>query len=337
METKLLKPSEEALELASELIKNGEVVGVPTETVYGLAGDSANGEAIKKIFQAKGRPMDNPLICHIASFDMLSAVAKDLSSDAIKLAHAFWPGPLTIVVKRGDGVCLESTAGLDSVGIRMPSNEVARKIIEKAGRPFSAPSANISGKPSPTNARDVFVDMKGKIPLIIDGGECDAGVESSVVSMLGDVPILLRPGVVTKEQIEGVLGKKIDVAKGVLEQVGKEEKVLSPGMKYRHYAPNAKVVIVKSDFDKFKKYVEKNAGDGVWALLFDGEKVDLPSLFYGKFDDDKAQAHNLFAKLREFDDLNAKIVYARCPSQTGVGLAVYNRLVRSAGFCVVEL
>lgn len=337
MKTKLIKPSEKAIDLASELLKNGEVVGVPTETVYGLAGDSSNPSAIKKIFEAKGRPMDNPLICHISNFDMLGKVSKDLSNDAIKLAHTFWPGPLTIVVKRGDGVCLESTAGLDSVGIRMPSNEIARKIIERAGRPFSAPSANISGKPSPTNAQDVFVDMQGKIPLIIDGGECDAGVESTVVSMLGETPVLLRPGVVTKEQIENVLNKKIDVARGVLEQVSKEEKVLSPGMKYRHYAPNAKVIIIKSSFEKFKEYVEKNKADGVWALLFDGEKVDVPCLYYGNMEDDKAQAHNLFTKLREFDKLNAKTVYARCPKQTGVGLAVYNRLVRSAGFCVVEL
>ncbi len=337
METKLLKASEKSIELASELIKKGEVVGVPTETVYGLAGDSANPEAIKKIFEAKGRPMDNPLICHISNFDMLGKVARDVSEDAKKLAKSFWPGPLTIVVKRGEGVCLESTAGLDSVGIRMPKNEIARKIIERSGKPFSAPSANISGKPSPTNAQDVFADMQCKIPLIVDGGECEAGVESTVISMLGDTPVLLRPGVVTKEQIEEVLGKKIEVAKGVLEQVEKDEKVLSPGMKYRHYAPNAKVVIIKSNFEKFKNFVEKNKADGVWALLFDGEKVSVPSLYYGNMEDDKAQAHNLFTKLREFDTLKAKVVYARCPSMTGVGLAVYNRLVRSAGFCVVEL
>lgn len=337
METKLVKPTDDMILLASELLKKGEVVGVPTETVYGLAGDSSNASAIKKIFIAKGRPMDNPLICHISNFKMLDKVAKDLSSDAMKLARTFWPGPLTIVVKRGDCVCLESTAGLDSVGIRMPSNEVARKIIEKAGIPFSAPSANLSGKPSPTTAKDVFCDMQGKIPLIIDGGECDAGVESTVVSVLGKTPVLLRPGVVTKEQIESVLGKKIEVAKGVLEQVAKDEKVLSPGMKYHHYAPNASVIIIKSDFEKFKEYVEKNKTDGAYALLFDGEKVDLPSLYYGGVDDDKAQAHNLFSKLREFDKLGAKTVFARCPKQTGVGLAVYNRLIRSAGFHVIEL
>lgn len=337
METKLVKPTDDMILLASDLLKKGEVVGVPTETVYGLAGDSSNASAIKKIFIAKGRPMDNPLICHISNFKMLDKVAKDLSSDAMKLARTFWPGPLTIVVKRGDGVCLESTAGLDSVGIRMPSNEVAREIIEKAGIPFSAPSANLSGKPSPTTAKDVFCDMQGKIPLIIDGGECDAGVESTVVSVLGETPVLLRPGVVTKEQIESVLGKKIDVAKGVLEKVAKDEKVLSPGMKYRHYAPNASVIIIKSDFEKFKEYVEKNKADGTYALLFDGEKVNLPSLYYGGADDDKAQAHNLFSKLREFDELGAKTVFARCPKQTGVGLAVYNRLIRSAGFHVIEL
>lgn len=339
METQLLKPTKESIDLACKLLKQGEVVGVPTETVYGLAGDSTNKDAINKIFIAKGRPSDNPLICHISNIKMLYKVAKEVPEDAIKLANAFWPGPLTIVMKKSDKICKESTANLDSVGIRMPSNEIARQIIEQSNTPFSAPSANISGKPSPTNAKDVYEDMKGKIPLIIDGGECSEGVESTVVSVLSPTPMLLRPGVVTVEQMEKVLNKKIDIARGVLEQVEAKEKVMSPGMKYRHYAPNAQVIIIKSNFEKFNSYVKNHYKEGVYAMCFDEDmkNIDFPAIAYGQEKDAKSQAHNLFKVLRQLDELNAKIVYARCPKTSGVGLAVYNRLIRSAGFKVIEL
>ena len=339
METKLLKPNKESIELACKLLQDGEVVGVPTETVYGLAGDSRNGEAIKKIFKAKGRPADNPLIVHISNLDMLKGVVRYVSDDAKKLMDAFWPGPLTIIMPKGNEICNETCAGLDSVGVRMPSNPIAYEIIEKSKVPFSAPSANISGKPSPTNATDVFVDMNGRIPLIIDGGECDAGVESTVISTLTDKPIILRPGVITKEMIEKVLGKKVEIAKAVTEGVKKDEKVLSPGMKYKHYAPNADVIILKGSLEKYSKYVNEHKADGTFALCFDDEQqyLDVPAISYGHITSPKEQAHELFTALRELDKQNAKIVYARCPEMTGVSLAVYNRLIRSAGFKIIDL
>lgn len=339
METKLLTPNKESIELACKLLQAGEVVGVPTETVYGLAGDSRNGEAIKKIFKAKGRPADNPLIVHISNLDMLKGVVRYVSDDAKKLMDAFWPGPLTIIMPKGNEICNETCAGLDSVGVRMPSNPIAHEIIEKSKVPFSAPSANISGKPSPTNATDVFVDMNGRIPLIIDGGECDAGVESTVISTLTDTPIILRPGVITKEMIEKVLGKKVEIAKAVTEGIKKDEKVLSPGMKYKHYAPNANVIILKGSLEKYSKYVNEHKEDGTFALCFDDEQqyLDVPAISYGHITSPKEQAHELFTALRELDKQNAKIVYARCPEMTGVSLAVYNRLIRSAGFKIIDL
>lgn len=339
METKLLKPNKESIELACKLLQDGEVVGVPTETVYGLAGDSRNGEAIKKIFKAKGRPADNPLIVHISNLDMLKGVVRYVSDDAKKLMDDFWPGPLTIIMPKANEICNETCAGLDSVGVRMPSNPIAHEIIEKSKVPFSAPSANISGKPSPTNATDVFVDMNGRIPLIIDGGECDAGVESTVISTLTDTPIILRPGVITKEMIEKVLGKKVEIAKAVTEGIKKDEKVLSPGMKYKHYAPNANVIILKGSLEKYSKYVNEHKEDGTFALCFDDEQqyLDVPAISYGHITSPKEQAHELFTALRELDKQNAKIVYARCPEMTGVSLAVYNRLIRSAGFKIIDL
>lgn len=338
METKLLKPNEESINLACSLLKAGEVVAVPTETVYGLAGDAMNGNAIKKIFEAKGRPADNPLIVHISNLDMLDGIVREFNADAQKLATAFWPGPLTIIMPKGEKVCKETTAGLDSVGVRMPSNKIAREIISRSGVPFSAPSANISGKPSPTSAQDVFYDMNGKIPLIIDGGESDAGVESTVISVLDETPIILRPGIITKENIEKVLNKKIKLAKEVTEGVKKDSIVLSPGMKYKHYAPNAKVTLIKSSLDTFIEFVNKNKFEGTYVMCFDGEEKFMPvqAFSYGKNNDPKSQAHNLFAVLRKFDHKHAKQVFVRCPETTGISLAVYNRLIRSAGFNIIE-
>lgn len=339
METKFVKPTAENIELASKLIKSGEVVAVPTETVYGLAGDSTNPEAIKKIFEAKGRPSDNPLISHISNYKMFEKIAKTIPEDAKKLADAFWPGPLTIVVEKSDYVCKESTGGLDSVGVRMPNNKIALEIIEKSGVPFSAPSANISGKPSPTTAEDVFADMNGRIPLVIDGGETDAGVESTVVSVLGETPIILRPGVVTKEMMESVLEKPVLLAKGVTEGVDDNKPVLSPGMKYKHYSPNAEVVILNGTLKQFVAYVDSHKTKDTFVLCFDGEKsnFDVPCIEYGSENNANEQAHKLFSALRELDKQNAKLVFARCPKTTGVSLAVYNRLIRSAGFKVINL
>ena len=339
METQILKPNNKSIELACSLLKSGEVVGVPTETVYGLAGDANNPEAIKKIFEAKGRPADNPLIVHISNLNQLNGLVREFSNDAKTLANHFWPGPLTIIMPKGKNVCDATCAGLDSVGIRMPANEIARQIIEMSNTPFAAPSANISGKPSPTNAVDVFEDMNGKIPLVIDGGECIAGVESTVVSVLNDTPIILRPGVITKQQMESVLNKPVLIAKEVTAGVTNDSAVLSPGMKYKHYSPNAEIVILRGNLNQFADFVNKNAEENTYAMCFDGEEqfLTVPAISYGKADAPQTQAHKLFAVLRELDKKNAKKVYARCPEMDGVSLAVYNRLIRSAGFKIIDL
>lgn len=339
MKTKLLKPNRKSITHACELLKNGDIVAVPTETVYGLAGDSTNSNAIKKIFEAKGRPADNPLIVHIANIEMLDGIVSEFNDDAQKLANAFWPGPLTIIMPKGNKICNETSGGLDSVGVRMPSNEIARQIIKQSGIAFSAPSANISGKPSPTTAEDVFVDMNGKIPLIIDGGTCDAGVESTVISVLEKTPIILRPGIITKEEIEKVLNKKVLLAKEVTAGITTNSKILSPGMKYKHYAPNANVTIIKSTLTQFVDFVNKNKTESTFVMCFDGEEklMPVPSIAYGKIDDPKTQAHNLFSTLREIDKNHATQIYVRCPEMTGVSLAVYNRLIRSASFNIIEI
>lgn len=339
METKLLKPSNEALNLACSLLKKGEVVAVPTETVYGLAGDSTNSSAIKKIFEAKGRPSDNPLIVHISDMHMLDGIVREIPEDAKILAKHFWPGPLTIIMPKGSKVCDENCAGLDSVGVRMPSNPIAREIIQMSGVPFSAPSANLSGKPSPTTAEDVFEDMNGRIPLIIDGGECQAGLESTVISVLTKTPTILRPGVITKEMISEVLNKDILVANAVTEGVKKDEKVLSPGMKYKHYAPKAEVIILKGSIENFKEYVQSHKTPNTFVLCFENEEAlfDVPAISYGTKNDANSQAKHLFSALRKLDNTNAQQVFARCPETSGVALAVYNRLIRSAGFRIIEL
>lgn len=338
METLLLKPNKNSILLASKLLKSGEVVGVPTETVYGLAGDYSNDEAIKKIYFAKGRPLDNPLIVHVASRKMLKDVVEFVPEDAEKLIKKFWPGPLTLILKKGEKVSNLTSAGLDSVGVRCPDNKIARKIIKLANTPFSAPSANISGKPSPTTANEVYEDMKGKIPLIIDGGRCKKGVESTVLSLLNS-PTILRPGVITKEMIEKVIKKKVLISSEVLSPLSSSQKALSPGTKYKHYSPNAEVFLVKGSLKSFVDYVTKNYKEGDFALVFNKEekKLTIPTLTYGKEKNDSEKAKNLFSKLREFDKLNAKRVFVRSPKESGVGLAVYNRLIRSAGFKIITL
>lgn len=337
--TQLLKADENSLDLAAKYFSAGEVVAVPTETVYGLAGNAYNGETIKKIFEAKGRPQDNPLIVHISDMEMLKEVASVIPGTAYKLADAFWPGPLTMIMKKSEKVSPVTTAGLDSVGIRMPSDPFAHALIVKTGIPFAAPSANVSGRPSPTDAKTVFEDMNGKIPLVVDGGECFAGVESTVVSLLNETPIILRPGYVTKEDMEEVLGTEVKIAAAVTENIKAGEKVLSPGMKYKHYAPNADVIILDGDINKFAGYVNNHKRSGVYAMVFEGEEslLNVPCVTYGKFGDGKSQAHELFSSLRKLDELNARTVYARCPGKIGVSLAVYNRLIRSAGFNIIKL
>lgn len=338
METKVLSPDKNSLKLAGDLLKNGELVGIPTETVYGLAANALDGKAVEKIFKAKGRPMDNPLIVHISDISQVESLVKDFSKKAQALAKVFWPGPLTIIMPCSDNVPNQVTAGLDTVAIRFPSHKTARDIINCAGVPLAAPSANLSGSPSPTTAMHVYNDLKDRIPLIIDGGESNVGLESTVLSVAGEVPVLLRPGGITVEQIEAVIGK-INIDKGVTEMLDADAVVASPGMKYKHYAPKAHIVILKADTDEYINYINTHKDEKTGALCYNGDikLLNVPYISLGEENDYNSQAHNLFNSLRQLDEMGLKTVYARCPSTEGVGLAVYNRLIRSAGFEVIDL
>lgn len=324
----------EALEEASELLKSGEVVGIPTETVYGLAANALDEEAVKKIYIAKGRPSDNPLIVHISDISELSPLVKEIPEKVKVMASAFWPGPLTMIMKKSDVIPSVTSGGLSTVAIRMPENEYARAIIKSAGVPLAAPSANLSGSPSPTNAKYVFDDMNGRIPLIIDGGASKIGVESTVITFATEIPTVLRPGGVTVEEIRETIGE-IKVADAVLHDLKEGETAASPGMKYKHYAPKANIIILKGSLEKF---IEYTSGKDFFALVFEGEeKFFKNAVTYGKANDGLSEAGRLFDALRELDEMGAKTVFARCPELTGVGLAVYNRLIRSAGFNIIEL
>ena len=324
---------------AARLLRAGEVVGIPTETVYGLAANALSDEAVPKIFAAKGRPQDNPLISHIASLDMLPMVVREVPGAAYRLAEAFWPGPLTLILPRSKTVADSVCAGLDTGSVGMPSHPVALAVIRAAGVPLAAPSANLSGSPSPTTAADVLADMEGKIPLILDGGACSVGVESTVISLAGAQPVLLRPGYITKEQLEDAMGCAVALSDAVLHKLKDGESAASPGMKYKHYAPKADVTILKGSFDAYKEYMKSHCADGVYALCFTGEEPALPCpcVTYGRADKPDEQAHALFSALRELDARGAKTVFARCPAQEGVAMAVYNRLLRAAAFRVVSL
>lgn len=342
METQLIyidpnAPREQDVRLAGRLLAQGELVAIPTETVYGLAANALDERAVRSVFEAKGRPQDNPLIAHIADIDGLAPLTAELPEHVYALAKAFWPGPLTMVLPRAKRVPAVVSAGLATVAVRMPSHPVARAIIRAADVPLAAPSANRSGSPSPTTALHVMQDMAGRIPLVVDGGPCGVGVESTVVSLVSSEPVILRPGLVTKEQLERAAGVPVAVDAGVLHRVADTAKASSPGMKYKHYAPRAKVYMVQGSGDAYCNYV--NSKNGAFALCFeeDVEKLRVNYVAYGSREDPASQARNLFYALRELDRLGAKTVYARAPAQTGVGLAVYNRLIRAAGFDVITL
>lgn len=323
-----------ALEKAKQFILEGEVVAIPTETVYGLAANALDEKAVEKIFTAKGRPQDNPLIVHISELSQMDCLVRDIPEKVKIMANKFWPGPLTMIMKKSEKIPSVVSAGLDTVAIRMPKSEYARAIITSCGVPLAAPSANLSGSPSPTKAKYVKDDMDGRIPLIIDGGECEIGVESTVISFVGDKPRLLRPGGITLEMIESAIGE-IDVDSAVLNKLDEGQKVSSPGMKYKHYAPKADITVVKGSLEDFCDFV---SGKDCFVLCFDGEENYFENaLSYGRIDDGQSQAKRLFDALRELDEKGAKKVYARCPDLKGMGLAVYNRLIRSAGFKVVEV
>lgn len=323
---------------AGRILREGGNVIIPTETVYGLAANALDSAAVAKIFTAKGRPQDNPLIVHIDSMEMLPALVRELPPTALALAERFWPGPLTIILPKSDRIPLATSGGLDTVAIRMPQSDCARAIIRAAGLPLAAPSANRSGSPSPTTAAHCISDMLGRVDAIVQGEDCAVGVESTVITLAEGRPRLLRPGAVTPEQLREVLGD-LEIDSGVLEQLDESLRVSSPGMKYKHYAPRAQVTLVKGSAEAFARYVNEHAGPGCYAVCFaeEQELLHLPTLCYGGREDYAAQAHALFDLLRQLDDLKAQTAYIHAPQPRGIGLAVYNRLIRSAGFRVVEV
>ena len=316
-------------------------MGIPTETVYGLAADALNSQAVLKIFEAKGRPSDNPLIVHIADFDDITRcnLVREIPESAKRLAEHFWPGPLTIIMKKSETVPFEVTNKLDTVAIRFPSHPVAQAIIRAAQTPLAAPSANLSGSPSPTTAKHVMDDLNGKIDAVFDGGACEVGLESTVITVAGDVPRVLRPGGITVEQLRDVLGE-VEVDNAVLNMLDENQEAASPGMKYKHYSPKADVILLNCGDSEYIEYVNKNSQGGVGALCCDEDIpfLNVKTFSLGKRNDYISHAQKLFDELRRIDNDNEiTTVYSRLPKVDGVGMAVYNRLIRAAGFKVIDV
>lgn len=330
-----LRAPEAAVSRAAELLRAGGIVAIPTETVYGLAAAADNDTAIQRVFAAKGRPQDNPLIVHISDWEMLSRVAREVPPEAGLCARRFWPGPFTMILPRGDGVAESVSAGLDTVAVRMPSDPIARAVIRAAG-PLAAPSANTSGRPSPTTAARVLEDLDGRIDAVVLAGECSVGVESTVLSLAVTPPRLLRPGGVTAEQLRELF-PALAVDSAVLAAPKEGERVASPGMKYKHYAPCTPAYLVEGASDAFVRYVN-GIGDRV-AVCFEEELSHIhgKKLSYGLSSDGAALARRVFEALREVDTMGAAAAYIHAPSKEGIGLAVYNRLVRAAAFQVICL
>ena len=323
---------------AAEIIKNGELVAIPTETVYGLGANGLDPDAVAKIFKAKGRPQDNPLILHISDAKDMEKYCHSIPECAYRLAEAFWPGPLTLVLPARENVPSCTTAGLPTVAIRCPDNAVTREIIRLSGVPIAAPSANISGKPSTTTAQHVLHDHQGKIAAVVDGGPCRVGVESTILDLSDGMPRLLRPGGITGEQLEAIVGD-IVLDKAITASVEKDEVVKAPGMKYRHYAPDCKVLIVDGDLPAAVSYVKAHFAPGNRVLCFEEELEafkDFDPLAYGKNADRDTLLAGLFAALRELDDKRIGTVFARCPDGSGKAVAVQNRLGKAAGFTRVH-
>ncbi len=336
MKTEFL--SKNSAERAAEILKSGGIVAIPTETVYGLAASAYDKNAIKAIFTAKGRPSDNPLIVHISDLKDIENVVSEFPKNAKKLAEKFWPGPLTMIMPKNPKIPKEVTGGLNSVAVRYPSHGVARKIIAQAGVPLVAPSANTSGRPSPTKFEHVVNDLNGKVNAIVDGGECAVGLESTVVSMLSDIPKILRPGKISAEDIKGVVGA-VEIDKAIFEKPPESEKVLSPGMKYKHYSPNTPIKMVIGGTHRYVDFVNLHGNEDVGALCFDEDIpfLKVPYISYGSANDTSAQSKNLFEALREADKLGVKILYAHYKETDSLSLAVYNRLVRAAAFNVIKV
>ncbi len=324
--------------IAAQLIREGQLVAIPTETVYGLGANGLDEAAVVKIFEAKGRPQDNPLILHVAEGKDITRFCHSIPNAAWLLAEKFWPGPLTMVLPAKDSVPRRTTAGLSTVAVRCPDCDVTRQIIRLAGVPLAAPSANISGKPSTTTAEHVRHDHDGRIAAIVDGGACRVGVESTIVDLTAERPRLLRPGGITPEQLLEVLGDLV-IDKAVTAQIDKDAVVKAPGMKYRHYAPQSEIVIVSGSREKAAAYIRAHFTAGDRVLCFEEELPLYEScnpLAYGKESDAATLSAGLFAALRQLDDPTVSRIYARCPIGGGVAYAVQNRLKKAAAFHIID-
>lgn len=328
---------------AAKLLREGKIVAFPTETVYGLGANALDAEALKKVFLAKGRPSDNPLIVHIATIDQLDSLVEEVDDISQKLIANFWPGPLTIIFRKKQGISDIVTAGLSSIAVRMPNNQVALALIKAADLPIAAPSANRSGKPSPTKAEHVWNDLNGLIDGLIDGGSTGIGVESTVIDVSTDIPIVLRPGGITIEELEDVIGH-VELDKAILNQIDKPR---SPGMKYKHYAPEGEMLIVRGEREKVIQTIQKlinekkAAGYKVGVLTTEEYKQNYQSsdlvLAYGNQSDMYPLAANLYHALRDFDSQNINYIIAQGVDETGIGLTIMNRLRKAASSNILEL
>ncbi|MBS4929777.1 MAG: threonylcarbamoyl-AMP synthase [Clostridiales bacterium] len=353
MNTKIIKlesleNNEEKLIEAAKILQEGGLVAFPTETVYGLGADGLNSEAAAKIYSAKGRPSDNPLILHIADIDMISKLAKNISEDAMKVMNAFWPGPLTVILNKTDIVPYGTTGGLDTVAIRMPSHPVARELIRIADVAVAAPSANTSGRPSPTTAQHVIQDLDGKINMVVDGGKVGIGIESTIVDMTGENPMILRPGYITKPMLEEVVKKTVSIDPAILSKEGMDGvRPKAPGMKYKHYAPKGDLTIVSGDnikkvVGKIHELVEEKQKEGyrVGIIATDetvsqyGEGI-VKSI--GSREDEVSISVGLYSVLREFDDEGVDFIYSESFEQDDFGQAIMNRLLKAAGYSIIKV
>ncbi|MCQ2555157.1 MAG: threonylcarbamoyl-AMP synthase [Clostridia bacterium] len=328
MITKIFSTTEDDLREAGRILKNGGLVAFPTETVYGLGADALNPEAAKKVYLAKGRPSDNPMIVHIQERGEIYSLTDTVSDDVKVLMESFWPGPLTIIVKAKDIIPRVTTGGLSTVAVRMPSSEIARKVIRYSGCPIAAPSANLSGKPSPTKGSHCVDDMNGRIDGIILGPDCEVGIESTVIDMTGDSPEILRPGIITREEISLALNKEVKYDRALFEKPGEDFSPKAPGMKYKHYAPKAEMILFKGEKDKVRQAISLREKEETEK----GKKVSVIL-----FDDNRTAAHDLFMKLRQCDLDGTDLILCEALTEEGLGFSVMNRMLKSASYNVVEI
>ena len=331
--------TKENIEKAAEIIRRGGLLGIPTETVYGLGANALNADACRRIYEAKGRPQDNPLIIHVPDASWLSRYCEKVPESAYRLAEAFWPGPLTMILPKKEIVPYRTTGGLETVGVRCPNHPVTLAVIAAADVPIAAPSGNTSGRPSPTSAADMLEDMDGKIDGIFDGGPCGVGVESTIIDLTCQPPRLLRAGGLPLEELERVLGTVL-VDKCITQLMTDGERPRAPGMKYRHYAPKAPVTVVTGDGKKSASYIAAHAPEGAGVICFSEFRAQFPGCVVhelGPEGDKSEQARRVFDALREFDATDVTEIFAQCPDDAGLGLAIGNRLKKAAGFHVVEV